>query len=151
MNPLLHCLYNNEERQSGKLCEKFRSYVLRDNQQMHKLPEMGQILYQLFISHCNPKFTFWREKHGWTGSFTLPLAISGQECTVDMPYGPTNFRSTVIKPYYQDQDDPKEHTEDPADGGSTGDEEGELVTPTTVLNHCVAGEEGRQDQRTSPD
>jgi hypothetical protein len=41
----------------------------------------------------------WREKDGWTGPFKL-FATDGETCTIDMPYGPTNFRSTVIKPYY---------------------------------------------------
>ena len=41
----------------------------------------------------------WREKDGWTGPFKL-LATDGETCTIDMPHGPTNFRSTVVKPYY---------------------------------------------------
>ena len=40
----------------------------------------------------------WREKEGWTGPFKL-IATDGKTCTVEMPYGPTNFRSTVVKPY----------------------------------------------------
>jgi hypothetical protein len=41
----------------------------------------------------------WREKDGWTGPFKF-LATNGETCTIDMPHGPTNFRSTVVKPYY---------------------------------------------------
>ena len=41
----------------------------------------------------------WREKDGWTGPFKL-IASDGETCTIDMPYGPTDFRSTVVKPYY---------------------------------------------------
>jgi hypothetical protein len=41
----------------------------------------------------------WREKDGWNGPHKL-LATDGQTCTIQMPYGPTNFRSTVVKPYY---------------------------------------------------
>lgn len=45
----------------------------------------------------------WREKDGWQGPYTL-LATNGETCTVDMPYGPTNFRSTVVKPYYTNEE-----------------------------------------------
>jgi hypothetical protein len=45
----------------------------------------------------------WREKDGWTGPFKL-LSIDGHNCVIEMPYGPTNFRSTVVKPYYIDTD-----------------------------------------------
>ena len=40
----------------------------------------------------------WREKDGWKGPFKL-LHTDGETCTVNMPYGPANFRSTVVKPY----------------------------------------------------
>ncbi|PVH90773.1 hypothetical protein DM02DRAFT_577620, partial [Periconia macrospinosa] len=43
----------------------------------------------------------WREKGGWSGPHKL-IAIDGQTCTIQMPHGPTQFRSTVIKPYYKD-------------------------------------------------
>ena len=29
--------------------------------------------------------------------------MDGETCTIQMPYGPTNFRSTVVKPYFQDE------------------------------------------------
>jgi hypothetical protein len=41
----------------------------------------------------------WREKDRWTGPFKF-FAIDGEICIIDMPYGLTNFRSTVIKLYY---------------------------------------------------
>ena len=43
----------------------------------------------------------WREIEGWIGPFTL-LSTEGETCTVQMPYGPTNFRTTVVKPYYSE-------------------------------------------------
>ena len=43
----------------------------------------------------------WREKGGWSGPHKL-IAIDGQTCTIQMPYGPTQFRSTIVKPYYKD-------------------------------------------------
>ncbi|KAJ5379608.1 hypothetical protein N7509_012727 [Penicillium cosmopolitanum] len=44
----------------------------------------------------------WREKGGWKGPYKL-LAVNGETCTVDMPHGPTNFRSTIVKPYYREE------------------------------------------------
>ena len=41
----------------------------------------------------------WCEKHGWNGPYKL-LVINGETCTINMLYGLTNFRSTVVKPYY---------------------------------------------------
>jgi hypothetical protein len=53
----------------------------------------------------------WREKDGWKGPYKL-LATNGETCTIDMPYGPTNFRTTAVKPYYiedpTDQEVPEE-------------------------------------------
>ena len=51
----------------------------------------------------------WRESEGWKGPFKL-LATEGETCLINMPYGPTRFRSTVIKPYYtaQRQDENQE-------------------------------------------
>jgi hypothetical protein len=46
----------------------------------------------------------WREKDGWNGPYKL-LAMDGQTCTIQMPHGPTNFRSTVVKPYYAEETD----------------------------------------------
>jgi hypothetical protein len=34
----------------------------------------------------------------WTGPYRL-LSIEGETCTVELPSGPTNFRSTSVKPY----------------------------------------------------
>jgi hypothetical protein len=41
----------------------------------------------------------WRERRGWMGPYKL-LDIDRETCTIDMPYGPTKFRSTVVKPFY---------------------------------------------------
>ena len=49
----------------------------------------------------------YREGDGWTGPYKL-LDVAEETCTVDMPHGPTQFRSTVVKPYLEDPDsDPK--------------------------------------------
>ncbi|EGY23394.1 uncharacterized protein VDAG_04832 [Verticillium dahliae VdLs.17] len=49
----------------------------------------------------------WREKQGWQGPFKL-LATKGETCTLDLPQGPRDFRSTVIKPFYEDSDEAPE-------------------------------------------
>ena len=47
----------------------------------------------------------WREGNtgrsgNWTGPFKL-LEINDETCHVELPSGPTEFRSTVVKPYNQ--------------------------------------------------
>jgi hypothetical protein len=42
----------------------------------------------------------WREGKGWKGPYRL-LAMDGQTCQLDLPHGPTSFRSTSVKPYYR--------------------------------------------------
>jgi polyhydroxyalkanoate synthesis regulator phasin len=44
----------------------------------------------------------WREKKKWQGPFKL-LAIEGEECIVQTASGPTRFRSTVVKPFRQEE------------------------------------------------
>ncbi|KAI1000126.1 hypothetical protein K3495_g8069 [Podosphaera aphanis] len=47
----------------------------------------------------NSDVRVWREKKGWMDLFKL-LNIDDQTCTVEIPNGPVNFRSIVVKPYY---------------------------------------------------
>lgn len=47
------------------------------------------------------KVMVWREKEKWTGPYKY-LGIDGESCNIEMPYGPTIFRSTVVKPYYSE-------------------------------------------------
>ena len=54
----------------------------------------------------NAQVLVWREgntgqSRGWTGPYNL-LNVDGETCTVNLPGGPTNFRSTVVKPYLTD-------------------------------------------------
>ena len=53
----------------------------------------------------NSDVRIWREKEKWTGPFKL-ISTDGETCTIQMPYGPANFRSTVVKPYYTDETSP---------------------------------------------
>ena len=42
----------------------------------------------------------WRESGNWTGPYRL-LAVEDETCCVQLPSGPTNFRSTSVKPYFR--------------------------------------------------
>jgi len=46
----------------------------------------------------------WRENKGWQGPFTL-IATAGQTCTLQLPHGPRDFRSTAVKPWHDDPED----------------------------------------------
>ena len=52
----------------------------------------------------------WREKDGWIGLFKL-FVINGETCTIDIPYKLTNFRSTIVKPYYTLLETPQKEEE----------------------------------------
>jgi hypothetical protein len=45
----------------------------------------------------------WREHKGWKGLYKL-LATNRETCTIDMPHSPTNFRSTVVRRYYAEEE-----------------------------------------------
>src|SRR5436190_19117261 len=53
----------------------------------------------------------WRtHQHAWTGPFKL-ISTQGETCTINMPNGPTDFRTTVVKPYTTEQQgDPPNET-----------------------------------------
>jgi hypothetical protein len=62
---------------------------------MHRLPLNSDVLV-------------WREggtgyPGKWRGPYKL-ISIDGETCTIELPNRPTKFRSTVIKPYYKDDD-----------------------------------------------
>lgn len=45
---------------------------------------------------------------GWKGPFTL-IAIEGKNCTVKLDQGPVTFRSTAVKPFFEEDDIPVEN------------------------------------------
>ncbi|KAI0994201.1 hypothetical protein K3495_g13980 [Podosphaera aphanis] len=48
----------------------------------------------------------WRENKGWKGPYKLVgLDIDHQECIIEMPYGPTTFRATAVKPYFSEEEE----------------------------------------------
>ena len=53
----------------------------------------------------------WREKKGWQGPYKV-INTKDQDVMVDMINGPVTFRSTVVKPYYRD-DNTKDSAADP--------------------------------------
>ncbi|RAL62926.1 hypothetical protein DID88_004767 [Monilinia fructigena] len=53
----------------------------------------------------NSKVLVWREGSGtaageWKGPFSL-TSMEGETCIIELPRGPTRFRSTSVKPYYE--------------------------------------------------
>jgi hypothetical protein len=50
----------------------------------------------------NSEVLVWRESGNWTGPYRL-LAIEGETCRVQLPNGPTSFRSTSVKPYFRSE------------------------------------------------
>ncbi len=62
----------------------------------------------------------WREREGWQGPHKL-LAIDGETCTLGMPYGPTKFRSVVVKPYYRGEHSTEEQQIDTDNGKPNGE------------------------------
>jgi hypothetical protein len=71
---------------------------IRDGLTMRNGPDTSPILNLPIQSDVR----VWREKDGWTGPFKL-LAVNGETYTVQMPQKATNFRTTVVKPYYTEQ------------------------------------------------
>jgi hypothetical protein len=61
----------------------------------------------------------WREKDGWNGPFKL-VATEGENCVVQLPLGPTKFRSTVVKPYCSE---PLEHSDSKGEDSSDSDDD----------------------------
>jgi hypothetical protein len=66
----------------------------------------------------------WREKYGWQGPYKV-VSTDGQSVTLQLPNGPSTFRSTRVAPYYRvpnpdvspsDQTNPVEGAGEPATG-----------------------------------
>jgi len=57
----------------------------------------------------NSEVLVWRENGEWSGPFKL-LSMEGETCRVQLPSGPTDFRSTSVRPYL------REHQEQQLEG-----------------------------------
>ncbi len=62
----------------------------------------GPNTYKLHELPLQSNVLVYREKNGWNGPYKL-IAINGETCTIQMPYGPADFRLTAVKPYYIDE------------------------------------------------
>src|ERR1035438_2655262 len=49
----------------------------------------------------NSDVLVWREEKGWQGPYQL-LAMDGETAQIQLPNGPRSFRSTAVKPFYED-------------------------------------------------
>ncbi|SLM40545.1 hypothetical protein SS1G_12712 [Lasallia pustulata] len=79
----------------------------------------------------------WREGNAgrsgrWTGLFKL-LGIDGETCKVELPSGPTDFRSTTVKPYLTEakeekssQEEQQDHDQEEQDKSSQEEQEDPL-------------------------
>lgn len=73
----------------------------------------GPIVSLLHDLPLNSDVLVWREGNigrtgTWTGPFKL-LGIEGETCKVDLPSGPTEFRSTTVKPYLIEEPDESDY------------------------------------------
>ena len=80
----------------------------------------------------NSEVLVWRESGNWNGPYRL-LAVENETCCVQLPSGPTSFRSTSIKPYFQPEtthdDKLEEHCQPPE---QPNEQTPETTTPPTV-------------------
>src|SRR6266576_5067781 len=51
----------------------------------------------------NSKVLIWRKSGNWNRPYRL-LAVENETCCVQLPSGPTSFRSTSVKPYFRPED-----------------------------------------------
>ena len=85
----------------------------------------------------NSDVLVWREGNAgrsgrWTGPFKL-LGIDGETCKVELPSGPTDFRSTMVKPYLTEaeeensgQEEQQDHDQEDQDKSSQEEQEDPL-------------------------
>jgi hypothetical protein len=94
----------------------------------------------------NSSVLAWRETPGnktgkWTGPYPL-IGINGEECTIELSSGPTNFRTTVVKPYFTESD--KEEEAEPSAEPPVQQE------PVQQLDEQTAVRRGRGRPRKHP-
>jgi len=69
----------------------------------------------------------WRERKGWTGPYKL-IAVDQKTCVIDMPTGPTEFRTTSVKPFRSLDQEHEEENEITLDTGIRTEEKEEERT-----------------------
>ena len=78
----------------------------------------------------NSEVRVWRENKGWKGPYRL-IATDGETCTLNMPRGPTNFRSVSVKPFLRELDAIEDPVWQDADGPNTI--EPDVIEDPTVI------------------
>ena len=92
---------------------KLRAKKLVNNALHHRNGPDTTLVHDLPL---NSEVLVWREGNTgqggkWTGPYNL-LAIDGETCKVQLPNGPTSFRSTTVKPYLRMETGPESDTEE---------------------------------------
>ncbi|KAI0996801.1 hypothetical protein K3495_g11382 [Podosphaera aphanis] len=84
----------------------------------------------------------WRENKGWMGQYKI-ISINNHNVTVDIPgahSGPTKFRSTTVQPYFHEDDETNEISENNEDltKNSSAEENSDYdeYTPPNFGNHA---------------
>jgi hypothetical protein len=79
----------------------------------------GQDTSAIYNTPLNSDVLVWREGNicKWTGLFKL-LGIDRETCRVQLPRGPVEFRTTVVKPFLQEQSESESEPEPDSDLGS---------------------------------
>ena len=104
----------------------------------------GPVVSPLHDLPLNSNVLVWREGNAghvgtWTGPFKL-LGIDGETCKVNLPSGPTEFRSTTIKPYLIEEphnSDHSERTEDQDIDQPSVINQDDLLTPSIIERRPV--------------
>jgi hypothetical protein len=100
----------------------------------------GPIVTPIHDLPLNSDVLVWREGNNqrgkWTGPFKL-LGMDGETCKIELPSGPTDFRSTVVKPFLIE---PPVEVEPTVDVQPTNDVEPENVQPSDDDNQDPAPE-----------
>ena len=76
----------------------------------------------------NSEVLVWRESGNWTGPYRL-LAVEDETCCVQLPSGPTNFRSTSVKPYFRPENTHDVEPDEPEAPAELDEPEAPLPTP----------------------
>jgi len=85
----------------------------------------------------------YRENNGWKGPFKL-ISTDGETCTIEMPHGPTNFRSTAVKPYLMEETTENASTpEEQPQGDEDEEEEGDTIVVEAPQERPIRRNRGR--------
>lgn len=89
----------------------------------------------------NSDVLVWREgKTGYPGEWTGPyklLGIEGETCTIDLPYGPTEFRSTSVKPYHKDNNSTEDKSNSNTDDNTDDNKDKDSLEPNRNAQSAI--------------